>query len=148
MWSTRNELIGNGVTCLFPTSAVVRKRAVVALRAFQLKDPNSVSHLGGEVRATMCDKDPSVMYASLSVLYPMMKAEPLDFKGFVGSLVNILNQILEHRLRREYDYHRIPAPWLQIQLLKMLRFLGEDDEGFVFVQLLLFVVVVVVALGM
>eukprot|EP01028_Stygiella_incarcerata_P012967 TRINITY_DN80_c0_g2_i1.p1 TRINITY_DN80_c0_g2~~TRINITY_DN80_c0_g2_i1.p1 ORF type:complete len:1180 (+),score=336.70 TRINITY_DN80_c0_g2_i1:356-3541(+) len=117
------------VNLLKHPNAVVRKRAVVALRAFQLKDPGSVSHLGAEVRASMCDKDPSVMYASLSVLYPMMKAEPLDFKGFVGSLVNILNQILEHRLPRDYDYHRIPAPWLQIQLLKMLRFLGEDDEA-------------------
>lgn len=27
----------------------------------------------------------------------------------------------------DYDYHRMPAPWLQVKLLQILAILGKDD---------------------
>jgi AP-4 complex subunit epsilon-1 len=41
----------------------------------------------------------------------------------------ILKQIVEHRLSTDFDYHRVPAPWLQIKLLEILSFLGKNDQG-------------------
>ena len=40
----------------------------------------------------------------------------------------ILKQIIDHRLPRDFDYHRIPAPWVQTKLLEILSYLGMDDE--------------------
>jgi AP-4 complex subunit epsilon-1 len=43
--------------------------------------------------------------------------------------VSILKQITEHRLPRDFDYHRIPAPWIQMDLLRILAVLGRGDQA-------------------
>jgi AP-4 complex subunit epsilon-1 len=72
--------------------------------------------------------DPSVMGASLILLHAMIVADPLPYKDLVPSFVSILKQIIEHRLPREFDYHRIPAPWIQLHLLRILAVLGRGDQ--------------------
>jgi AP-4 complex subunit epsilon-1 len=52
-----------------------------------------------------------------------------SYKDLIPSFVSILKQIIEHRLVREYDYHRMPAPWIQIQLLRILALLGHGDQA-------------------
>ena len=44
------------------------------------------------------------------------------------SFVSILKQITEHRLPSSFDYHRMPAPWIQIKLLQVLGTLGMADQ--------------------
>jgi AP-4 complex subunit epsilon-1 len=86
------------------------------------------------------------MGAALCVLFDMAKTDPTAHKDLVPSYVSILKQITEHRLPREFDYHRIPAPWIQvfiflvnnttvwlnnigqIRLLKILALLGNADQ--------------------
>ena len=53
----------------------------------------------------------------------------MAFKDLVPSFVSILKQIIEHRLPRDYDYHRMPAPWIQIRLLRLLAMLGRADQA-------------------
>ena len=77
----------------------------------------------------ICDKDPSVMGASLGLLHAMIIDTPNNFKDLVPSLVSILKQVADHRLPKEYDYHRVPAPWIQMHLLRMLAVLGRGDRA-------------------
>jgi AP-4 complex subunit epsilon-1 len=50
------------------------------------------------------------------------------FKDLVPSLVSILKQILEHRLPTDYDYHRMPAPWMQMKIIRVLSIVGKGDQ--------------------
>jgi AP-4 complex subunit epsilon-1 len=46
----------------------------------------------------------------------------------VSHFIIILKQIIDHRLPRDYDYHRIPAPWIQEKILDTLSYLGAGNE--------------------
>ncbi|KAG7400270.1 AP-4 complex subunit epsilon-1 [Phytophthora boehmeriae] len=107
---------------------LVRKKAVMAIHRFHQLNPDSVNEVGDALRRTLCDRDPSVMGATLCILHDLAEANPTDYKDLVPSFVSILKQITEHRLPREFDYHRIPAPWIQIRLLKILAVLGQADQ--------------------
>lgn len=50
-------------------------------------------------------------------------------KDLAPSLVSILKQIIDHSLPRDFDYHRMPAPWLQMKLLQLLGVLGASDQA-------------------
>lgn len=56
-----------------------------------------------------------------------------SIKSFTLTFVEILNQIIEHRLPVEYDYHRLPAPFLQLKLIKILGFLAKDDKEYFYI---------------
>nr|CCA22889.1 Coatomer protein complex putative [Albugo laibachii Nc14] len=107
---------------------LVRKKAVMAMHRFHQLKPDSIQDCGDILRRALCDRDPSVMGATLCSLHDLSFANPSAYKDLVPSFVSILKQITEHRLPREFDYHRIPAPWIQIRLLKILSLLGQADQ--------------------
>eukprot|EP00249_Psilotum_nudum_P022263 c28444_g1_i1 orf=707-3676(+) len=106
----------------------VRKKAVMALHRFYQRSPATVSHLVPKFRQRLCDNDPSVMSASLCALFDLISADAHSYKNLTASFVSILKQVVEHRLPKLYDYHRTPAPFIQIKLLKNLALLGAGDK--------------------
>ena len=56
--------------------------------------------------------------------------EPDKYKDLVTPLIVILKQVIEHKLPRDYDYHRFPAPWIQVIILEILSILGRDDQSY------------------
>ncbi|KAF6264582.1 ARM repeat-containing protein [Scenedesmus sp. NREL 46B-D3] len=112
----------------------VRKKAVMALLHFHQMDPDRSGPLAGVelerlFRTALCDKEPSVMAAAVNALQALAAANPAPFRQLIPSLTSILKQVVEHRLPKAYDYHRFPAPFIQIKLLKLLRLLGTGDKA-------------------
>ena len=114
----------------------VRKKAVLALHAFLRLDPGLDGPLAGAgveraLRAALCDRDPAVMGAALLGLSALAACGPgpAPLRNLVPSLVAILRQVLDHRLPRSYEYHRSPAPFLQVRLLKLLAALATGDPA-------------------
>uniref|UniRef100_A0A7S2WTQ1 AP-4 complex subunit epsilon-1 C-terminal domain-containing protein n=1 Tax=Rhizochromulina marina TaxID=1034831 RepID=A0A7S2WTQ1_9STRA len=120
---------GDVIRMLKHDTELVRKKAVMALHRFHQLAPDSVSHMVDQARRALCDKHPSVMAASLCWLQDMAVLTPAKFKDLVPSLVSILKQIIEHRLPRDFDYHRMPAPWVQMRLLQIMAVLGHGDQS-------------------
>ncbi|KAK8480694.1 hypothetical protein V6N13_036132 [Hibiscus sabdariffa] len=115
------ELLGH------PKEAV-RKKAIMALHRFYQKSPSSVSHLISNFRKRLCDNDPGVMGATLCPLFDLIAQDVNSYKDLVISFVSILKQVAERRLSKAYDYHQMPAPFIQIKLLKILALLGSGDK--------------------
>ena len=121
-------VIGEVVKLLNHDHELIRKKAVCALHRLHQMDKDCLVEHADKIRRILCDKDPSVMGASLVLLYALVKDSPALYKDLVSSFVVILKQIIEHRLSRDFDYHRIPAPWIQMQILKILAVLGRGDQ--------------------
>ena len=106
----------------------IRKKAVMCLYRFYQVDPATVPDCEERMRKLICDYDPSVMAATLPYFKEKIMKNPEKYKDLVSPLVAILKQVIEHKLPREYDYHRFPGPWIQVILLEILSMLGRDDQ--------------------
>eukprot|EP01138_Halocafeteria_seosinensis_P011248 gb/GECG01011490.1/.p1 GENE.gb/GECG01011490.1/~~gb/GECG01011490.1/.p1 ORF type:complete len:1111 (+),score=162.69 gb/GECG01011490.1/:1-3333(+) len=115
--------------CLKHEQAIVRKKAIMLLHRFYQLDKTAITHLNEQLRRCLCDTDPSVMGASLHLFYDMAVEDPESYKDLVPSFVSILKQITELRLPNDYNYHKMPAPWIQMRLLRILATLGHGDKN-------------------
>ena len=113
------------------SSEIVRKKAIIALHRFHQLAPESVERqdLVDKLRKVLCDRDPGVMGASLNVIESMAAVDPKPFKELVSSLISILKQVIEHRLPSDFEYHRVPAPWIQMKIIRILAILGKNDAN-------------------
>ncbi len=109
----------------------VRKKSMIALHRLYQIAPEVVTHeeLAEKLRRHLCDRDPSVMGASLNVIEALATTNPKPFKDLVPSLISILKQIIEHRLPSDFDYHRVPAPWMQLKIVRILAIVGKNDAN-------------------
>ncbi len=108
--------------------ALVRKKAVICMHRFLQLNPRALDEHKDRVRKVLCDIDPSVMGATVLLIQDLAAADPASYKDLIPSFVSILKQVTEHRLPRDFDYHRIPAPWIQMDLLRLLATLGHADR--------------------
>lgn len=67
------------------------------------------------------------MAAALNLYLAEAKENPRKYRELASSFVIILKQVIEHKLPKEFDYHRLPAPWIQMKLLELLEILGKGD---------------------
>ena len=73
----------------------------------------------------LCDNDPGVMGATLCPLFDLITIDVNSYKDLVISFVSILKQVAERRLPKAYDYHQMPAPFIQVILIyRLLKLLG------------------------
>ena len=67
---------------------MIRKKAVMVLINFNKAQP--IDQFDTKMKKALCDKDPSVMAASLNYFKDEAKKRPNDFKDLVESFIIIL----------------------------------------------------------
>ncbi|CRG99248.1 AP-4 complex subunit epsilon, putative [Plasmodium relictum] len=107
---------------------LIRKKVCMLLHKMYLIDPSLIKEIDNYLKKLLCDVDPSVMGASLNLIHCIAKSDMTYCIKLVPYLVSILKQITENKLPRDYDYHRIPAPWIQIKILSIFRILGFSNK--------------------
>lgn len=102
------------------TTDLVRKKAILVLQKIKLATGAEIPDYKQKMKTALCDREPSVMAATLTLYLDEVKENPRKYRELSSSFVIILKQVVEHKLPKEFDYHRMPAPWIQIKLLKIL----------------------------
>eukprot|EP00891_Asterochloris_glomerata_P002814 jgi/Astpho2/2814/fgenesh1_pm.00050_%23_25_t len=120
-----NAVLPRTIELLTHPRELVRKKAVMALHRLALI---CWTELDRHFKQALCDKDPSVMSAALCALHEVIARDARTYKNLIPSFVSILKQVTEHRLPKGFDYHRTPAPFIQVKLLRILGMLGASDK--------------------
>nr|CAG8500495.1 8026_t:CDS:10 [Entrophospora candida] len=110
---------------------IIRKKAIMVFHKLFQDDPDMMvtyPNLEVKFRQLLTRKDPHTLNALLCLYADFVKANPASFKDLVPFLINVLEQVLDRWLPRTYDFHGVPAPWIQIKTLEIMGMLAKDDE--------------------
>ncbi len=86
--------------------------------------PGMILELVEKVRRVLCNPDPAVMewWGWLPT-----SSRPWRASTSNPTRTRSLNQICERRLPSEFDFHRIPALWMQMKIVRILSIIGKND---------------------
>lgn len=110
-------------------AGIIRKKTFLVYLDVYQNYPLALPEIKQLALEACSDTDPPVLFAGVAIFNRIVRSSPEDFKDVVKRLVEILQNILDHKYPKEYDYHRIPTPWHQIQLLQLLELLGKNDQA-------------------
>ncbi|KAL0076961.1 armadillo-type protein [Phycomyces blakesleeanus] len=124
-----DNLLQATVACLAYPKQIVRKKALLALLCFYQRSPQLLSQIDGYLKEALEDKDPSVVFAALSVWKVILKNRASEYTDVLPTFYRIFRQILENRLHRSFIYHGVLAPWAQIHLLDIIQSYYKANAG-------------------
>jgi AP-4 complex subunit epsilon-1 len=107
---------------------IVRRKCALFVHRIYLKNPDDLPNIVELSKRFLCDQDPSVMSASIPLIIDVTKRSVGLFKNSVDTFKNIFTQIIEGRLGKAQNYRSVPAPFIQLKLLKFFAVLGENDQ--------------------
>ena len=105
---------------------MIRKKAVIVMLKFNKIQP--IPEFEIKMKRALCDRDASVMASSLNYFLEESKKRPHELRDLVNSMLVILKQVIDHRLPRDFDYHRMPGPWIQARILEIMANIGKDNK--------------------
>ena len=108
---------------------IIKKKALIAMQRIEQLAPNSIPLYVEKVKKALLDSEPSVINASLNILTEDCVKNKELFVSLVKPLCNILSQITQKKLCY-YDYQKIPEPYMQIKILKILSVLAKNDKKY------------------
>jgi AP-4 complex subunit epsilon-1 len=106
---------------------IIKKKALISMQKIEQLAPNSIPLYVDKVKKALVDKDPSVINASLNIIIEDCVKNKELFVPLLIPLCNILSQITQKKLGY-YDYQKIPEPYMQIKILKILSILAKNDK--------------------
>ncbi|KAG0317383.1 hypothetical protein BGZ99_006338 [Dissophora globulifera] len=122
------SMVGHVLSALSHTHESVRKRALIALKNFYMRDADLIAPYLDQIKKSLYDSEPSVMSAALGLFAVVVhQHHASQMKDLVPVLVKILQQVVDGRLPKGYSYHGTAAPWIQIRCLQIMAQLGQQD---------------------
>lgn len=106
------------------SSPVVKKKAAIAYLRLMRKNPGIVLNepqLPSKLVPLLDDKDLGVVNAVVTLLVDCARAAPADYAAGVPKVVKILGYLVNRQCGKQYLYHNVPQPWLQVKCLQFLR---------------------------
>lgn len=115
-----------------PTSrSFVKKKAALTLLRLYRKHPEVIPAEDWALRiiAIMDDDDLGVALAVTSLVMAMAQDHPEAFASSYQKAVHRMHRIvIESDFTSEYVYYKVPIPWLQVKLLRLLQYYPSPDN--------------------
>ncbi|XP_062599525.1 AP-4 complex subunit epsilon-1-like [Saccostrea cucullata] len=107
---------------------LVRMKAACCILRFIRIIPSYQRHLEDNCRKLLYDKDPGVMSIGVKIQLELLKGGNQNSQNLTSDLIKIQQQIMNRSLPSSFEYHGIPLPWLQIDILRVLAVLGRANK--------------------
>ncbi|QPH06253.1 hypothetical protein C2857_004614 [Epichloe festucae Fl1] len=114
-----------------PTSkSFVKKKAALTLLRLYRKHPEIVSPLWAErIIHLMDDTDLGVALSVTSLVMALAQDSPDGYKGACTKAAARLKRIvIDGEYTTDYLYYKVPCPWLQIKLIRLLQYFPPSDD--------------------
>ncbi|KAJ3276171.1 hypothetical protein HDV01_005619 [Terramyces sp. JEL0728] len=106
-------------------SSFVKKKAGLCLLKIYRRYPEiiPVNDWAPDILKVLDDKNLGVLHSAACLVTALVQTYPDQFSGSVTKVISKLNQIVVYGdFDAKYLYYKIPAPWLQIRLLRILQY--------------------------
>jgi AP-2 complex subunit alpha len=114
-----------------PTSKpfVKKKAALTLLRLFR-KVPTIVQMEWRErIVAIMDDPDMGVALSVTSLVAALAQADPDAYKGsYIKACQRLRKIVIDQEYSGDYVYYKVPCPWLQVKLLRLLQYFPPSED--------------------
>ncbi|OJD18118.1 hypothetical protein AJ78_01836 [Emergomyces pasteurianus Ep9510] len=117
-----------------PTSkAFVKKKAALTLLRLYRKHPGIVQPEWAErIISLMDDPDMGVTLSVLSLVMALVQDNPDQYKGSYAKAAQRLKRIIvDNDIAPDYIYYKVPGPWVQVKLLRLLQYYPPSDDTYV-----------------
>ncbi|PQE33995.1 hypothetical protein CJF32_00002849 [Rutstroemia sp. NJR-2017a WRK4] len=114
-----------------PTSkSFVKKKAALTLLRLYRKHPDIVQPQWAErIISLMDDVDVGVALSVTSLVMALAQDDLEQYKGcYVKAAARIKRIVVDQEYSQDYLYYRVPCPWLQVKLLRLLQYYPASDD--------------------
>lgn len=127
------EALGTDVHRLLisPTSkAFVKKKAALTLLRLYRKYPGIVQNEWAErIISLMDDPDMGVTLSVTSLIMALAQDKPEEYKGcYVKAAQRLKKVVIDNDMSVDYLYYRVPCPWIQVKLLRLLQYYPPSED--------------------
>ncbi|EMC92589.1 hypothetical protein BAUCODRAFT_76752 [Baudoinia panamericana UAMH 10762] len=114
-----------------PTSKpFVKKKAALTLLRLYRKVPSIVQPEWNErIIAIMDDPDMGVALSVTSLIMALAQDNPETYKGsYTKAAVRLRKIVVDQEYSGDYVYYKVPCPWLQVKLLRLLQYFTPSED--------------------
>lgn len=112
-------------------NAYLRKKAALATIRLLKKEPDLIEHMSERIISLLKDRAHGVLLTGISLITEILIILPSmvdEYRRLVPSLVRLLRNFISMGYSPEHDVGGITDPFLQVALIRLLRYLGKGNE--------------------
>ncbi|KAF8427819.1 adaptin N terminal region-domain-containing protein [Tirmania nivea] len=112
------------------SKSFVKKKAALTLLRLYRKYPGIVQNEWAErIIALMDDQDLGVTLSVTSLVLALAQDNPEAYKGsYVKAAHRLKRVVVDNEYTQDYIYYKVPCPWIQVKLLRLLQYYPPSDD--------------------
>ncbi|KFZ14559.1 hypothetical protein V501_03165 [Pseudogymnoascus sp. VKM F-4519 (FW-2642)] len=112
------------------SKSFVKKKAALTLLRLYRKHPDIVQPQWAErIISLMDDADMGVALSVTSLVMALAQDNPEQYRGSYVKAASRLKRILvDNEYQPDYLYYKVPCPWIQVKMLRLLQYFPPSDD--------------------